>query len=101
MADFRTLALIFAVCFLADFLYSLFTGKNEQVTSEPPPTDNVHIEDFKGEDPGHQPEHHSHDAYDQLLDFDESEVEEFEEPGAPVHQHTNGMYLYFLTFYRV
>lgn len=92
MADFRTLALIFAVCFIADIMYSFFTGRNESVISKPPPTDHVNTEGFKPEDPGHQTEQHSHDVYDQLLDFDESEVEEIEEPGAPVHQHTNGKY---------
>jgi len=44
MADFRTIALIFAICFFADFLYRVFNSGSETVESPPPLPENVNTD---------------------------------------------------------
>lgn len=42
MADLRTIALIFAICLIADFVLRLFSSGNEPtVDPSPPPSDHV------------------------------------------------------------
>lgn len=72
MADLRTIALIFAVCMIADFLYRAYLGKNEVVDSSEPVPDEAHTEDFSS-DPttGESHSHHEHTYVDEVDMFDE------------------------------
>lgn len=74
MADFRTIALIFAIGMLADFLYRAFYGGSEEVDSTPPLTDDVNTTGFTAEKqeeplyPSTDSFGDAHDHFDEIVD---------------------------------
>ena len=83
MADFKLIALIFAVCLLVDSLYRAFQGTDEEVKSPPVP-DDVNTQPFE---PGIDPDtyHENPHIIGQKSDIDEdgSEFEYFDDTTDP------------------